>query len=185
MEEIMENELMRVLQTRRSIRRFKEQPIEAEKMATVLEAVRWSPSWANTQCWEIVVVTDKAQQEKLQATLAPKNPATKAMVGAPAVLVVCGKEHAAGWYDGKQTTRFPDWLMFDLGIASQSICLAAHSLGLGTVVVGLFDHAKADAVIGVPAGYQVVAMIPIGYPDNDPSPPKRREASEFTHQNKF
>ena len=185
MEETMENELMRVLKTRRSIRRFKEQPIEAEKMATVLEAVRWSPSWGNTQCWEIVIVTEREQKEKLQATLAPKNPATKAMVGAPAVLVVCGKEHTAGWYDGKPATRFPDWLMFDLGIATQSICLTAHSLGLGTVVVGLFDHAKADELVGLPAGYQVVAMIPIGYPDNDPSPPKRRETNEFTHREKF
>ena len=181
----MENELMRVVKTRRSIRRFKEQPIEADKMATVLDAVRWSPSWSNSQCWEIVVVKEQAQKEKLQATLAPKNPATKAMVGAPAVLVVCGKERAAGWYDGKQTTRYADWLMFDLGIATQSLCLAAHSVGLGTVIVGLFDHATADAVVGVPTGYQVVAMIPIGYPDNDPSPPKRREASEFTHNEKF
>ena len=181
----MENELMRIVKSRRSIRRFKEQPIEADKMATVLEAVRWSPSWANTQCWEIIVVTEQARKEKLQTVLSPKNPATKAMVGAPAVLVVCGKEHAAGWYDGKPATRFSDWLMFDLGIATQSICLTAHSLDLGTVIVGAFDHVKADAVVGVPAGYQVVAMIPIGYPDNDPSPPKRREAGEFTHNEKF
>ncbi|MDR3089265.1 MAG: nitroreductase family protein [Desulfobulbaceae bacterium] len=181
----MENELMKILKTRRSIRRFKDQAIEAEKMAAVLDAVRWSPSWANTQCWEVVVVSDMAVKEKLQATLVAKNPATKAMVGAPAVLVMCGKEKAAGWYDGKQATRFPDWLMFDLGIASQSICLAAQSFGLGTVIVGLFDHAKADAALGLPPGYQVVAMIPIGYPDNDPSPPKRRETAEFTHHEKF
>jgi nitroreductase len=64
MEAIMENELTRVVKTRRSIRRFKDQPIEADKMATVLDAVRWSPSWANTQCWEIIVVRDQAQQEK-------------------------------------------------------------------------------------------------------------------------
>jgi nitroreductase len=75
--------------------------------------------------------------------------------------------------------------MFDLGIACQSICLTAHALGLGTVVVGLFDHDKAKTVLKVPPGYELVAMIPLGFPAKTPSAPNRREISEFTHQNFF
>ena len=145
--------------------------MEPEKLAAVLEAVRWSPSWANTQCWEVVVIQDKKIQTALQSVISPRNPATKAMVAAPVVLALCGKQHSSGWYDGKQSTRYEDWMLYDLGIATQSIGLVAHSLGLATVVVGLFDHAAVDTILGVPAGYQAVSLLPLGYPDASPSPP--------------
>jgi nitroreductase len=151
----------------------------------VLEAVRWSPSWANTQCWEVVVVKDQAIKQKLQAALPPTNPASKAMVEAPVVLVLCGQLNKSGSYKGQVTTKFGDWFLFDLGIATQSICLAAQSLGLGTVVVGLFDHNQAKQVVGLPDGYELVAMLPLGYPAKEPAAPKRREISEFAHREKF
>ena len=76
-------------------------------------------------------------------------------------------------------------MMFDLGIATQSLCLAAHGLGLGTVIVGLFDHDKAAEAVGLPEGYELVAMTPLGYPGKTPPPPKRREIDDFIHQDKF
>jgi nitroreductase len=63
--------------------------------------------------------------------------------------------------------------------------LTAHGLGLGTVVVGLFDHNRAKETLGVPEGYEVVALIPMGYAAKDSGAPKRREISEFTHYEKF
>jgi len=75
--------------------------------------------------------------------------------------------------------------MFDIGIAAQNLCLRVHDLGLGSVIVGLFDHNKAKEVLGVPEGYEVVVMIPVGYPAKVPSAPKRKEISEFTHYEKF
>jgi len=75
--------------------------------------------------------------------------------------------------------------MFDLGIACQNICLTAHSLGLGTVMVGLFDHDKAGKLLNVPLGYELVLLIPLGYPAKQSSAPKRREISEFTHNDTF
>jgi nitroreductase len=174
-----------IIQGRRSIRNYLDKPIPEEILNKVLDAVRWSPSWANCQCWEIVVVKDQAVKEKLQPTLTPTNPANKAMLEAPVVLVVCGQLQKSGFYKGTVTTKFGDWFLFDLGIATQSICLEAHALGLGTVVVGLFDHNKTKEVLGVPEGYEVVAMLPLGYPAKEPAAPKRREISEFCHQDKF
>ncbi len=178
-------ELMQVIRERRSIRKFEERPVSDEALQQILEAVKWAPSWANTQCWEVVVVKSPDVKERLQATLPKTNPASKAMVDAPLVLVLCGKLKVSGYYKGQVTTKFGDWFMFDLGIACQNLCLAAWDLGLGTVVVGLFDHDKAKEILGVPEGYEVVAMIPVGYPAKGASAPKRREIAEFTHYEKF
>ena len=178
-------DLMELIKGRRSIRRYEDKDIPESDLQTILEAVQWSPSWANTQCWEIVVIRDKAMKERINETLSATNPARKGLPGAPVVLAVCGKTLSSGYYKGEASTKFGDWIMFDLGIATQSICLAAHSLGLGTVIVGSLDHEKAKEVLGVGEGYEVVALIPVGYPAKDSPAPRRREISEFTHSEKF
>jgi nitroreductase len=75
--------------------------------------------------------------------------------------------------------------MFDTGLAMQTLCLAAHGLGLGTVVVGMFDHQKAGEILGVPENVEVVAMTPLGYPASGSSPPKRKEISEFVFYERY
>ncbi len=136
-------DFMEIVQQRRSIRRFLDQEIPKDDLNQVLTAVQWSPSWANTQCWEIVVVKDGAVKAALAETVSPKNPAIPAVEKAPVVLALCGKQKASGYYKGVAPTKFGDWFLFDLGIACQSLCLAAQAQGLGTVIVGLFDHDKA------------------------------------------
>ena len=179
-------EFVEIVKTRRSIRKYEDRNVPLETLDTILEAVRWSPSWANTQCWEIVVVRDPVVKQQLQATLPPKgNPAAGAMLQAPVVLALCGRLKSSGYYKDQAPTKLGDWFMFDLGIACQTICLTAHALGLGTVVVGLFDHDRARTVLKVPEGYELVAMIPLGFPAKVSSAPNRRETAEFTHQDAF
>jgi nitroreductase len=75
--------------------------------------------------------------------------------------------------------------MFDTGLAMQNLCLAAHALGLGTVVVGRFDHNKVSEILGIPQNVEVVAMTPLGYPATEGSAPKRKEVSEFVFYEKY
>ena len=178
-------DLMETIQGRRSIRNYQDKEVPPEILNQILEAVRWSPSWANTQCWEVVVVKDLKTKQKLQGTLPPTNPGSRAMVEAPLVLVICGKLQSSGYYNNQVTTKFGDWFLFDLGLATQTLCLSAHALGLGTVVVGLFDHNRAKEALGVPEGYELVAMLPLGYPAKISAAPKRREIGEFTHYDRF
>ncbi len=178
-------ELMEVIKGRRSIRKYKSDPVPEEALRTVLEAVRWSPSWANTQCWEVIVVKDPQMKWKLAETLPKTNPALSAMTEAPLVLVLCGRKGVAGFKKGEAATIKGDWLMFDTGIAMQTLCLMAHSLGLGTVVVGLFDHKKAEEMLEVPQDREVVAMTPLGYPAAESATPKRKEISEFVFDEKY
>jgi nitroreductase len=65
--------------------------------------------------------------------------------------------------------------MFDTALALENMVLAAHSLGLGTVHIGLFDHKKVEALLGVPEGFCVFEMIPLGYPDGEAKAPPRKE----------
>jgi nitroreductase len=179
------SDLVSIIKGRRSIRRFQDKPVPEKDLQQILEAVQWSPSWANTQCWEIVVVKNRETKERLNEALSSTNPARKGLPDAPVVIAVCGKARSSGYYKGEASTKWGDWLMFDLGLATQSLCLAAHNLGLGTVIVGSLDHDKAKEVLGVGEGYELLTLIPVGYPAKDSAAPKRREVSEFTHYEKF
>ncbi|OEU46260.1 MAG: nitroreductase [Desulfobulbaceae bacterium S5133MH15] len=174
-----------IIKERRSIRRFTDQAVEQEKLDEIIEAARWAPSWGNLQCCEIVIVQKAEKKKKLAELLSAKNPASKVMENGPLVIAVCGRPEKSGYYKGKQQTRYQHWFMYDLGIVSQNICLKAHELGLGSVMVGSFDHPKVEALLNVPAGCELVALIPIGYPDHSPSPPKRKEVEDFVHYDKF
>ncbi|PKN23918.1 MAG: nitroreductase [Deltaproteobacteria bacterium HGW-Deltaproteobacteria-21] len=178
-------DLMSIIKGRRSIRRYQDKEVPQEIVERLLDSIRWSPSWANTQCWEIVIVKDPATKEKLKETIGSTNPSSKGIVEAPLVFAICGKVKSSGFYKGQTTTKFGDWLLFDLGIATQSLCLAAFDAGLGTVIIGMLDHDKAKEVLGVEEGYEVVALIPVGYPAKESAAPKRREIGEFTHYGKF
>ncbi|MCF8034474.1 MAG: nitroreductase family protein [Desulfarculaceae bacterium] len=178
-------ELMEAIRERRSIRKYEDKPISQEVLDQLMEAVMWSPSWANTQCWELVKVDDPAEREALQQTISKGNPATKAIVSAPLLFALCARLESSGYYNQKVTTKFGDWFMFDLGLACQNLCLAGHGLGLGSVVVGLFDHDAAAKVVGLPAGHELVALVPMGYPAQQMKPPKRRQPEEFLRVDKF
>lgn len=178
-------EFFTTLAERRSIRNYSDKPVSDEDLQKVLSAVQISPSWANCQCWEIVVVSDPEIKSALGETLAKGNPAAKAFGRAPLILALVAKKASSGYYKGVVTTKHGDWFMFDMGICCQSLCLAAQDLGLGTVVVGLFDIDKAAAVLKVPEGYELVSLVPLGYPEKVPSAPKRREISDFSHKNVF
>ena len=181
----MNNAIMEIITSRRSIRRYRQDEIPESVLQDILEAVRWSPSWANTQCWEIVVVRDRKVKEQLQAVLSPKNPASLALENAPVTLAVCGAAHVSGFYKGEAITKFGDWKLYDLGLATQNILLAAASYGLGTVVVGAFDHDEASKILGLPDNLEVVTLIPLGFPDHEPGPPQRKSQDDFVHQNQY
>lgn len=180
---------MHILDTvrgRRSIRRYEDRPVPRELVDQLLEAVRWAPSGGNTQPWEVVEIRDPAVKEALQDTVAMTNPGRRAVLEAPVLMAVCGKVKIPDTYRQDVTTKFGDWwFMFHLGVASQNLCLTAHALGLGTLMVGFFDHDQAAEILCVPEGYEVVVLIPVGYPARVPAPPPRRELREFVHKERF
>jgi len=135
------------------------------------------------------VIRDKKLIQKVTGTYQMEkgtNPATKCSLAASALIVVCAKTGVSGCYGGKETTKFANWFMFDLGIATQTLCLKAHEMGLGTVVVGLLNHDVCKELIALPEGYEAVAVLPIGYPAVElKSGPPRKAVADMVHVDTF
>ncbi len=151
----------------------------------LLEAVQCTQSWHNSQCWELILIKDQKMKEKLQTSMPEKNPAYKSLGAAPLVIAVCGKKNLSGFFGDKVASKFGDWMMYDLGLATQNLCNQAHALGLGTVVAGWFDHVKAAEILEIPEEYELVTLIPVGVPDHKGTSPKRKAIVDFVHENKF
>lgn len=179
-------ETLEAIKSRRSIRKFSDQPVEPEKLQAVLEAVQQAPSWSNRQCWSLVVVQDQEARNRISelsfvesffaAYGYKSNPAQKGLTQAPIVLVACADPQQSGDLRGEQ------YYMADLGIATQNLMLAAHDLGLGTVFVGVFDEEQLKELLGIPANIRIVGLFPLGYPATEAKGgPPRKPLSEFVH----
>ena len=183
-------EVMRAIKTRRSIRRYKTTAVDDKTVDLVLEAARWAPSWNNTQCWRFIVVRDSNIKVQLAKTLGKvlgkPNPSADAVRDAPVVIVACAELRKSGYFEGKVATDKGDyWYMFDIALAMQNLALAAHSLGLGTVHVGLFNPKRVADILAVPQGFEVIEMAPLGYPDEEPRVRPRKELFEIVFRDKY
>lgn len=132
----------------RVIRRFLDRPIAEEDLTAILEAGRWTGSSKNRQSWSFVVITDRAQIERL----ATCGDFTTPMLGAP--LVIAPVRLADGY----------DW---DMGRVSQNMMLAAAAIGVGSCPITLHRHDDARAVLGVPDDHGCKWVIALGYPDDE------------------
>ncbi len=182
---------LEAIKIRRSIRKYKPDPVEDKILETVLDAARLAPSWANTQCTRFIVIRDSGTKAKLADTLTPNptvgtNPAINALKAAPVVIVACAEKNVSGFFNGKPSTDKGEyWFMLDVGLAMENLVLAAASLGLGTVHVGLFDSQKVAEILSVPDNYNIVEMTPLGYPEFQPNPRPRKSLSEIIFYEQF
>jgi nitroreductase len=179
-------DIIDLVKSRRSVRKFKPDPVPDDVVMKLLEAARWAPSWANTQCWEFVVVKDPKIKAELSETLVPpRNPAKSAVANAPVVIAALGRKGVSGFYRGSAVTNKGDWFMFDVALAVQNLVLEAHALGLGTVIVGALDFEKASKILNVPPNVELVALIPVGYPDESPQAPPRKRLSDMVYRDVY
>lgn len=183
-------ELFEAINTRRSVRKYLDRPVEDGKLTAVLEAVRQAPSWANKQCWRMVVVKDREARRKLsdlsyvESYMAPMgykaNPSKKALAEAPVVVVLCADPGNSGVLWEQQ------YYLVDCGIAAQNLMLAARAQGLGTVFVGIYEEQKVKELLSIPASVRVVGLFPLGYPTEEgKAGPPRKPLEEISYQEKW
>lgn len=170
-------DIFQVIRDRRSIRKYKETPVEHEKIVQILDAARLAPSWKNQQCWRFLVLTDHAKKEVMLSAFADGNPGKKAFLQAPVVIVICAAPLDSDLSHGIE------YYVADASIAFEHICLAAYALGLGTCWMGSFDEAYMKAKLKIPDNIRVIGVTPLGYPDQKPEPRPRKDLSDIAFFN--
>lgn len=165
------------IMTRTSIRQFKAQPVEQDKVDILLKAAMAAPSALNLQPWHFIVINDK----ETIALLSGKQP-----TNAPLMIAVCGDTDKTMLPDG--STKLPDFWVEDVSAATENLLLAAHALGLGAVWTGVYPAmdrtAEVANVLNCPQNIVPLAIVRVGYPDESPEP-KNKYKEENISYNKF
>ncbi len=162
-----------LVRKRRSVRRFEDRPVSSEMVDTLLEVAHWAPSAGNRQPWHFYVVEDASLREQLVDVA--KGQAFVAE--APVTIVVCADpERSAERYEERGRTLY---CFQDTAAAIQNILLAVEHLGLGACWIGAFDEDKCTKVLSLPSHLRPIAMIPVGYPAQQPRVRPRRPLEEM------
>ncbi|HLA29134.1 MAG TPA: nitroreductase family protein [Syntrophales bacterium] len=158
-----------LINKRYSVRSYKTEPVEEEKLAQVLNAVRLAPTAANRQPFQFVVIHTAGREAELKRIYGKEW-----FSQAPVVICACSVPSQA-WsrVDNKNYNQV------DAAIAVDHLILAATDLGLGTCWVAAFDPAAAREILRLPEGVEPIAFTPIGYPADQPKEKKRKDLSEL------
>ena len=173
-------EAAELIKGRRSVRKFKNEKVSHEALEEVIALAAYAPSWKNSQITRYIAVENPELIAKITEEAVVEHNAA-IIKGAPMLLVVTGIQKRSGYErDGSFTTSKEDrWQNFDCGIATQTLCLAAYEKGLGTVIMGIFEESKVKEIIEVPENQEVMALVAIGYPDEEPQAPKRKTVEDL------
>lgn len=175
-------EIKECIETRRSVRRFTGEPIPQDTIREIVRLASYAPSWKNTQTSRYTIVTNKQIMEKIAGEcVLGFHYNTQTLTRCSALAVQSVVTNISGMEkDGTATTsKGSSWEVFDAGISAQTFCLAAHALGIGTCIMGIFDDEKIAGEIDLPENQRVSALIALGYPAETPSMPRRKDVSEL------
>ena len=168
------------IKTRRSIRKFKSDAVSLEDIKDLVLTASYAPSWKNTQTTRYIAITDLEIKKRISKECCGEH--NQGIIdNAPMIVATTIVDKRSGFErDGSFTTsRKDNWQAFDNGIAVQTFCLAAHEKGLGTVIMGMYDIDKAAEILDVPEGQLLMALIAVGYPDEEPVVPKKKPVEDL------
>lgn len=164
-----------LIQARQSIRQYRDQPLEADKLQRILEAANAAPSAGNRQAYEIYRVCSPETRRLLSIAARDQ----EFIAQAPVTLVFCTHpQRNADRYGERGATLYS---LQDATIAATFAMLAAAGLGLGTVWVGAFRENEVRQVLGLPEDQRPVILLPVGYPAEQPPRRPRRALDDLVH----
>jgi len=171
-------ELKDCILTRRSVRKFLDKPVDHETLEQVIATAAYAPSWKNTQISRYMAIeTPAVKQEIIDRYCMPGSNNPNIIASAPVLIAQTFIKNRSGFErDGTFTTdRGEGWQYYDCGIAAQTFCLAAHDLGLATVIMGIFDRKGLQEHLQLPEGQELMALIALGHPAEVGPAPKRKD----------
>ena len=169
---------IKLVNNRFSVRKYKNIPVERDKILRCLEAARLSPSACNSQPWHFVVVDNPVETAALaNKTTLPLSKLNQFVKGAPVIIVLVAEKPVLSAQIGGMIKKKPYYLM-DIGMAAEHFCLQAAEEGLGTCMLGWFNERAVKEYLAVPKNKSVPLLITLGYPEKDTPPNKIRAKLE-------
>jgi nitroreductase len=172
-----EMSILEVIKERRSVRKYKPDPIPDEVLQRVLDAARFSPSGKNLQPWKFILVKD----ESLKQRLAKASVGQSFIAEAPFVVVACAFPDNCYSRMGNYMKSWP----VDVAIAVEHLMLQAQEEGLGTCWIGAFEEKEIKPILDIPEGVRVLALTPLGYPGENPVSRGRKSLEEIVSFDSF
>ncbi len=167
-------DFIKLVNKRFSVRKYKNIPVERDKILRCLEAARLSPSACNSQPWHFVVV-DKLEELASLAdkTTLPLSKLNQFVKGSPVIIALVAEKPNLSAQIGGMIKKKPYYLM-DIGIAAEHFCLQAAEEGLGTCMLGWFNEKAVKEYLSVPKNKSIPLLITLGYSEKDTPPNKIR-----------
>jgi len=168
------------IKQRRSIRQFKPEKLGRDVIEKIIELASFSPSWKNTQITRYIAIENETLKSKISSEMVSEyNKGT--IDNAPLLFAITFIKNRSGFErDGSySTSKGEGWQMFDCGIASQTLSLAAHSMGVGSVILGVIDFDKITELLNIADTEELACLIAVGYPDVAPAMPTRKTVADL------
>lgn len=166
--------VLEAISTRRSVRKYKPEPIPEGDLEKILTAAQIAPSAGNKQPWRFVVVSDSEIKKKLGEMAR-----NQTWISDAGVII------AALAMDKNSPEIYERWVEKDVMIAVEHIVLAAWNLGYGTCWIGAFYEDQVKELLGIPENMTVVCLLPVGVADHSPEARPRKSFSEVFHKDKY
>jgi len=166
--------VLEAIKTRRSVRKYRPEPIPDGDLIKIMKAAQLAPSAGNKQPWRFVVVRDPETKKKLGEIARGQTWISDA-----------GAVVAALAMDKKSPEVYERWAERDVMTAVEHMVLAAWSLGYGTCWIGAFYEDRVKELLGIPAEMTVINLLPIGVPDESPEARTRRPLEEIFHGERY
>ncbi len=170
---------------RRSVRRFKPDPVPLETVEALVRAAAEAPSACNSQPWQFIAIADAAlRREVARACTSKLLPINRFVESVPMLVVQVGLiPNPASMLGGLIKNK--KYVTCDNGIAAAHFCLAAAELGLGTCILGWFDESKIKKILGIPPACRVELVHCVGYPDGEIRKAPRKPFSDVFAVDRF
>lgn len=169
--------ILEIIRKRRSVRKYRKDPIPEDVFLRVVDAARLAPSGKNLQPWKFIVVRDPDMKLKLGEAARGQT----FIARAPVVVVACGFPDRSYQHQGNYMTS---WTI-DVTCALDHMMLQACQEGLGTCWIGAFDESAVKPLLGIPDEVRVLALTPLGYPDEEPRDRGRMPLAEFLSEERY
>jgi len=178
-------DMLGLIISRQSDRKYSDKAIEKEKLDRIVEAGRMAPSACNAQPWKFIVVTSPELILNIAEAASEKIIGMNTFVGQAPVLLIIIREKANFSSIIGGTIKKKDYSLIDIGIASQNICIQATAEGIGSCMIGWFDEKALKKILGIPRSKRVELIITLGYSLSNKREKRRKPPEDIISYNKY